>query len=88
MERADGSRYVIVWQTTTPAGDHDIAGASIDADGNVIPLTIAMSTADEREPSIISIRSGAFLVAYEKIGVDRRIAGRFITFDGRERAVR
>jgi hypothetical protein len=84
----DGSRYVIVWDTKTLRGDHDVIGAMLDPNGTVTPFDVATSTADEREPSIISIRPGAFLVAYEKIGVDRRIAGRFITFDGRERAVR
>jgi len=84
----DGSRYVVVWQTKTPLGDHDVIGVMLDRNGTVTPFDVATSTADEREPSVISIRPGAFLVAYEKIGVDRRIAGRFITFDGRERAVR
>jgi hypothetical protein len=85
----DGERYVIVWQSRTPAFDHDIAGVALDAAGHATPFTIASSPDDERNPSVIATRHGAFLIAYEKIsGTDRRIARQFITFDGRERVVR
>jgi hypothetical protein len=84
----DGERYVIVWRTRGTQGEHDIVGASIDRNGNVIPLSIANSLADERDPSIVTLGPGKFLVAYEKIDGDRRIAGRFLTFDSRSRAVR
>lgn len=84
----DGERYVVVWRTNSNHGDHDIVGASIDRAGNVIPLSIATTVADERDPSVIAIGPGKFLVAYEKHDADRRIAGRFVTFDHRSRAVR
>jgi hypothetical protein len=86
----DGERYVVVWRTQTPGRSHDIAGASIDRAGNIIPLSIATSTADERDPSVVSMGDGTFLVAYEKVSDgDRRIAGRFVTFGApRARAVR
>jgi hypothetical protein len=85
---SDGQRYVVVWRTTT-GGGHDVVGASIDHFGNVIPLSIATSAADERDPSVIAIGGGVFLVAYDKI-VDggRQIAGRFVTFETRGRAIR
>lgn len=84
----DGERYVIVWRTAGLQG-HDVAGASIDRAGNVIPFSIATSEAAERDPSVIAVGPGRFLVAYEKISnVDRRIAGRFVTFDLRSHAVR
>jgi len=86
---ADGERYVVVWRTATSDGSHDIAGASIDRAGNVLPLTIATSAADEHDPSVVSMGDGRFLVAYEKFSDgQRRIAGRFVTFDPRARAVR
>jgi hypothetical protein len=86
---SDGERYVVVWRTATSDGSHDIAGASIDRAGNIIPLAIATSTADERDPSVISLGNGTFLVAYEKFSdAQRRIAGRIVTFDPRARAVR
>jgi hypothetical protein len=85
----DGERYVVVWRTATSDGSHDVVGASIDRAGNIIPLSIATSTADERDPSVISMGDGTFLVAYEKLSDgQRRIAGRFVTFDPRGRAVR
>lgn len=81
----DGTHYVMVWQTAA----NDIAGASLDAQGNVSPFSVAATQADEHDPSVIAIRPGLFFVAYEKIsGTDRRIAGEFITFDGRQRPVR
>jgi hypothetical protein len=85
----DGERYVIVWRTTSPAGDHDIVGASIDATGVITPLTIATSMDDERDPSIVAAGNGRFLVAYEKFGEGAgHLAGKFITFGGRPRVGR
>jgi len=85
----DGERYLVVWQTKRGLAEHDIEAAVIERDGTVTPLTIASSADDERQPSVISTRRGAFLVAYEKISrTDRRIAGRLVTFDERRRAVR
>ncbi len=85
----DGERYVIVWQTRTPALDHDVVAVALDRAGHVTRYTIASSADDERNPSVIATRDGAFLIAYEKIsGADRRIAHQFITFDGRARTVR
>jgi len=84
----DGLRYVVVWRVQTAPANHDIVGVAIDNDGRVTPFSIATSSADERDPAILALGDGAFLVAYEKmIGFDRRIAGRFVTF-GRHRAVR
>jgi len=86
---SDSQRYVVVWRTAKGDGTHDIAGAAVDHAGNVTPLTIATSSADERDPSVVSIADGWFLVAYEKqSGGQRQIAGRFVTFDSRGRAVR
>jgi hypothetical protein len=86
---SDGERYVVVWRTQTTVHSHDIVGASIDRAGNIMPLSIATSTADERDPSIISIGGGTFLVAYEKVTyAERHIAGRFVTFNSRVRPVR
>jgi len=86
---SDGERYVVVWRTAMSGGTHDIVGASIDRAGNILPLSIATSTADERDPSVISVGGGTFLVAYEKLSDgQRRIAGRLVTFDPRSRAVR
>jgi hypothetical protein len=86
----DGERYVVVWRTaTTTNGSHDIAGASIDRAGTVIPFSIATSTDDERDPSVVAIGNGRFLVAYDKLSNgERRIAGRFVTFGNRTHAVR
>ena len=84
----DGERYVVVWRTAKGDGTHDVVGASIDRAGNVIPLSIAASSADERDPSVVSIGDGTFLVAYEKLSGDRQIAGRFVTFGSRTHAVR
>jgi hypothetical protein len=70
-------------------GSHDVIGASIDRAGNILPLTIATSTAEERDPSVLSLGDGTFLVVYEKFSNgERRIAGRIVTFDPRSRAVR
>jgi hypothetical protein len=86
---SDGERYVVVWHTTGTHGEHNVIGASLDRNGSVIPLSIATSLDDERYPSVIAVGPGKFLVAYEKISnVDRRIAGRFVTFDERSHAVR
>jgi len=86
---SDGERYVVVWRTQTTGRAHDIVGASIDRAGNIIPLSIATSAADERDPSVFAMGDGRFLVAYEKvIGDERHIAGRFVAFDARGRAVR
>jgi hypothetical protein len=55
----------------------------------VTRFTIASSSDDERNPSVIATRDGAFFIAYEKIsGTDRQIARQFIAFDGRARPVR
>lgn len=83
----DGERYVVVWRTTTAAGDHDIVGASIDRSGTVSRFSIATSPADERDPSVFATAAGTFLVTYEKfIGSERRIAGRFLRLTTRRRA--
>lgn len=85
----DGEHYVVVWRTRTAAGDYDVIGAAIDRNDTVTPLSIATSTADERDPSVIAIGAGRFLVAYEKIGDGgRRLAGRFLDFGNRRHAVR
>lgn len=86
---SDGERYVVVWQTIGTHGEHDVVGASVDRKGTVVPLSIATSLDDERYPSVITVGPGKFLVAYEKMSnVDRRIAGRFVTFAERSHAVR
>jgi len=83
---SDAERFVIVWRTRTPDGTHDIAGAALDRDGHVIPLAIPSTTADEREPSIVAIGNGTFLISYEKREAGARyIAGRIITFGARRR---
>ena len=85
----DGERYLVVWRTTSSTGDHDIIGSSIDRAGNITHLSIATSAADERDPSVIAISNGTFLVAYDKVSAgERRIAGRFVTFGSRRRAAR
>ena len=86
---SDAQRTIVVWRTTSAAGDHDIVGSSIDRAGNVAHFGIAASAADERDPSVISLANGSFLVAYETVsGGERRLAARFLTFAGRRRAVR
>jgi hypothetical protein len=85
----DGTRYLVVWQYATSTGNHDIRAALFDASGYVTPYTIAATDADEQRPSVIAVRSGSFLIAYEKIrGTDRQIVRQFVTLDGRARAVR
>ncbi|HEX3067957.1 MAG TPA: hypothetical protein VHX14_05235 [Thermoanaerobaculia bacterium] len=87
---SDSARYLVVWRTATADGSHDIVGASIDRTGNVIPLSIATSAADERDPSVVSLGDGNFLVAYEKFSGygERSIAGRLVTFVSRSHATR
>jgi hypothetical protein len=83
----DGQRFLAVWRSTSATNDHDIVGASVAPDGKITPLSIATSPDDERNPSVIAIGSGSFLVAYEKLGLgERRLAGRVITFDARRHA--
>ena len=85
----DGTHYLVVWQYATAPGNRDIHAALVDATGNVTSYTIAATDADELRPSVIAIRSGSFLIAYEKIrGTDRQIVRQFVTLDGRARAVR
>jgi hypothetical protein len=82
----DGQRYLIVWRTKSAAGDHDIVAASLDREGRVTPLSIASTPADERDPSVIALGNGTFLIAYEKIdGLERRIADRIVSFGARRR---
>jgi len=84
----DGSRTLVVWRTAMRDTTHDIIGAIVDAEGNVSYIDIATSESDERDPSIIAIEPGVFLVAYEKVSYgERRIAGRFITFPMKRRAL-
>ena len=45
--------------------------------------------AGERDPSVVALGNGKFLVAYDKLSNgERRIAGRFVTFENRTHAVR
>jgi len=84
----DGTRYLVVWRELRAPGNHDIAGVVVDSEGKLTPLSIATSSVDERDPAILSLGGGTFLVAYEKnSGLERRIAGRFVRF-GRVRAAR
>ncbi len=88
---SDDDRYVVVWRTTSPNHYHDIAGASVDRSGNITAFPIATSLDDERDPSVIALGSGTFLVAYEKFDYsagERHIAGRLVTFESRSHAVR
>lgn len=87
---SDGERYVVVWRVIGPDRTYDIVGASIDRAGNIIPLSIATSISNEKDPSVIALGNGSFLVAYDKFDslFDRRIAGRIVTFEPRFRAVR
>ena len=84
----DGERYVVVWRTTSSAGRHDIAGASLDGNGIVTSFSVASSSADELDPSIVAVGKGVFLIAYETVSDVRRIAGRYVTFGARRHAVR
>ncbi|HYI11877.1 MAG TPA: hypothetical protein VEK57_22665 [Thermoanaerobaculia bacterium] len=85
----DGERYVVVWRTRISTADHDIAGVSIEPDGSLTPLAIATSAADERDPAVVAVGNGKFLVGYEKLeNGERRVAGKFVTLCcGRRRAV-
>ena len=77
---SDGDHTLVVWANGAGLSTHDIVGSLVDRDGKTTPLTIAASADDERDPSVIAVGPGTFLVAYEKIGVtERRIAGRFVT---------
>lgn len=85
----NGTRHVVVWSDRTASGNYDVVGAAIDATGAITPLEIATSGADERDPSVLALPNGNFLVAYEKIrGLQRSVAWRFVLFEGRRRAVR
>ena len=84
----DGQRYLVAWRVRRAAGNHDVVAAAVDRDGKITPLTIAASDADERDPAVLYVGGGSFLVGYEKtIGIERRLAGRFVTF-GRKHAAR
>ena len=86
---ADGRHFLVVWRNRNVAGDHDLEAASIDAQGRVTAFTIAASAAEEREPSVVAIGDGSFLVTYVKEEAGRRrIASRTITFPARRRAAR
>lgn len=86
---SDGSRYLVVWRTANADGTHDIAGAALDADGGVTPLSIASTSADERDPAVVTLGSGLFLIAYEcDRGGERRIATRLVNLVPHRRAVR
>ncbi|HYC58854.1 MAG TPA: hypothetical protein VEK79_04735 [Thermoanaerobaculia bacterium] len=86
---ANGKRRVVVWRNKSDRGDYDVVGASIDEKGAITRFDIATSDADERNPSVLALPNGNFLVAYEKTGsVQRSIAWRFVLFEGRRRAVR
>jgi hypothetical protein len=85
---SDGARYVVVWHALFPLRGNHIAGAAIDRSGNITPFSFETQD-DERYPSVIATGPGSFLVAYEMMtGSGRRIAGRFVTFPTRTRAVR
>lgn len=84
---SDGDHTVIVWRKATSDTTHDVVAAIVDAAGNVTQLTIAASADDERDPSVMSIERGVFLIAYEKVSTsERRIAGRFLTFPRKRHA--
>jgi hypothetical protein len=79
----------IVWRTTSPLGDHDIAGALLRRDGSVETFTVAASAADERDPSVLALENGALLIAYRKVeNGQSRLAWRIVGSQGRRRAVR
>ena len=85
---SDGERYVVVWHALLPLRGNHIVGAAIDRSGTITPFSFE-SLDDERYPSVIATGHGSFLVAYEAMtGPGRRIAGRFVTFPTRSRAVR
>lgn len=85
----DGERYVIVWRRRIAGGDHDVVGASLEPDGTVVTFSIATSTGDERDPAVLAVGKGKFLVGYEKVqNGERHVAGKFVSFCcGRRRAV-
>ena len=86
---SDGNNYAVVWRVSSGPRNHDVAGAMVDKDGKVTPLSIATSPADERDPAVLALGNGTFLVVYEKVsGSERRIAERFVSFGGRRRAAR
>ena len=71
---ADGQRYVVVWREQTAMRNHDVVGMVIDNDGRQTPFSIATSSADERDPSVLSLGGGTFFVAYEKmVGFERTV---------------
>ena len=79
----------VVWRTSSPGGDHDVAGALLRRDGTVEQFTVAESEADERDPSILALENGELLVAYVKIeSGESRIAWRVIGSQARRRVVR
>jgi hypothetical protein len=83
---ADGERFVIVWRARTADGTHDIAGVALDREGRVTALQIPSTPGDERDPSVIAIGNGTFLVGYEQLeSGERHIAGRLISFGARHR---
>lgn len=85
----DGQHWLVVWHTVLDDRARDVVGAAIDGSGAITPLSIAASSADEHDPSVIALGGGVFLVAYEKFANgERRIAGRFVAFRTRGRAVR
>jgi len=77
----DGERFVVVWRSWHP-DDYDVAGAVIDpVTFHVTPLSIAASSADEREPGVAAIAPGRFLITYTvSTGDERRLAARFLDF--------
>jgi hypothetical protein len=84
-------RTLVVWRKGLPAGQHDVEGAFIDRDGTIESLSIATSSSDERDPSVLALENGTFLVAYRKIdGKQSSIAWRVVgtPTPGRRRAVR
>lgn len=77
----DGERFVVVWRSWHP-NDYDVSGAVIDpATFKVTPLSIAASSADEREPGVAAIAPGRFLITYTvSTAGERRFAARFLDF--------
>jgi len=84
----DGERFLIVWQAA-----HDIVGATLAPDGRRGDVTLVATPADERNPLVVPVAPGRFVLAYE-INVDeqhRRLAMRYVDFhqpQGRHRAAR
>jgi hypothetical protein len=77
----DGERFVVVWRSWHP-NDYDVAGAVIDpVTFKVTPLSIAASSADEREPGVAAVAPGRFLITYTVSAEgERRLAARFLDF--------